>query len=169
MTTDSYDHEASERANRRLAVEHRAEVVWLPGAVAWFCSCGARSVVSGSYRTERQANASRDRHLRGERRRIYDEERGIFKPVPIRRDRTFTYRGKQYRISQGSTRGTKEWDGYSIVAVLSDRGDEADIEDGLWSIADIRAYLRRAQSESWEYLPDMDGADPHQPEWTRQR
>ncbi|SDH33879.1 hypothetical protein [Microbacterium sp. 77mftsu3.1] len=162
MSDSAYDHAASERATQRLRIEHRADIAWLPGEVAWFCSCGARSVVSGSYRTERQANASRDRHLRGERRRIYDEERGIFVPIAIRRDRTFTYRGKQYRVAQDSTRGTKEWDGYSIVAVLSCHpGHEADIQEGFWSIADVRAYLARAQAEGWEYLPDVDGANPH--------
>ena len=45
------------------------------------------------------------------------------RPVVIHRDRTFEFAGRRYRISQGSTRGTREWDGYSIVAVLSDLGD----------------------------------------------
>lgn len=82
--------------------------------------------------------------------------------VVIHRDRTFEFAGRRYRISQGSTRGTSEWSGYSIVAVLSDiPGDEADIEVGFWSFTDIRAYLRRAKTEGWEYLPDLDGDDPH--------
>lgn len=159
-----FDNAPFMRAGERLRAEHSTSIEWLPGAIAWSCSCGARSEVSGGYRTERQVSASRDRHLRGERSRIYDEERGIFTPIAIRRDRTFRYRGRLYRLSQGSDRGTAEWDGYSIVAVLSDiPGHEADIEDGFWSIADVRAYLTKAQEERWEYLPDLNGRNPHDP------
>lgn len=159
-----FDSAANERTIARLRIEHSTSVQWLPGGIAWFCSCGARSEVSGGYRTERQVNASKNRHLQGERRRIYNEEQGVFEPITIRRDRTFVYRGKQYMVSQGSDRGTAEWDGYSIVAVLSDiPGDTADIEDGLWSMSDVRAYLARAQREGWEYLPNVDGEDPHMP------
>ncbi|MBN9214159.1 MAG: hypothetical protein J0J04_04965 [Microbacterium sp.] len=159
-----FDNAANERTIARLRIEHSTSIEWLPGAIAWSCSCGARSEVSGSYRTERQVLASKDRHLQGERRRIMAEEQGVFDPITIRRDRTFVYRGKQYMVSQGSDRGTAEWDGYSIVAVLSDTpGDFANIEDGFWSITDVRDYLAKAQREGWEYLPDMDGNDPHTP------
>ena len=84
------------------------------------------------------------------------------KAVVIHRDRTFEFNGRRYRITQGSDRGTAEWDGYSVMAVLSDLpGDEATIEDGFWTIGDVRALLRRATDEGWEYLPDVDGNDPH--------
>lgn len=80
----------------------------------------------------------------------------------IHRDKTFTYNGRRYQISQGSDQRTVEWDGYRIEAVLSDRlGDFATIEEGFWRLADVRAYLTRAEAEGWEYLPDVDGADPH--------
>ena len=29
---------------------------------------------------------------------------------------------------------------------------------------DVRAYLTKAQAESWEYLPDVNGNDPHTPD-----
>jgi hypothetical protein len=80
----------------------------------------------------------------------------------IHRDRSFTFAGRQYRVSQGSDQRTAEWDGYSIVAVLSDvPGDEATIEDGFHRMADVRAYLAKADAEKWAYLGDADGNDPH--------
>lgn len=160
-----YDHAASERARARLRLEHRVSIEWLPGAIEWSCSCSARSAVSGGYRTESQVNASKDRHLRAVQRRIYNEECGIFAPITIRRDHTFVYRGRVYRITQGSDRGTVEWDGYSIVAILSAiPGDEVTVEEGFWAMSDVRAYLTKAQTESWEYLPDVNGNDPHTPD-----
>lgn len=80
----------------------------------------------------------------------------------IRRFREWEFNGRRYRVTAGSDRGSAEWDGYSIVAVLSDRpGDEADIESGFWSMADVRAYIARAVAEGWEYLGGVDGNDPH--------
>lgn len=82
----------------------------------------------------------------------------------IHRDRTFTFNGRSYRVKQGSDRRTVEWDGYSIVAVLSETpGDEATIEEGFWTLSDVRAYLAKAAGEGWEYLPNIDGNDPHMP------
>lgn len=81
----------------------------------------------------------------------------------IHRDKSFEFKGRQYRVRQGSDQHTVEWDGYSIVAVLSDRpGDEADIEDGFYRLADVRDYLRRATDEGWAYLSNTDGDDPHE-------
>lgn len=64
-----------EDAVQRLRAEHAISIEWLPGAVEWSCSCGARSAVSGAYRTERQVAAASERHLRAALRRILVEGR----------------------------------------------------------------------------------------------
>lgn len=66
--------DAISRAIGRLRHEHSPALEWLPGAIAWFCTCGARSAVSGSYRTEKQVQASMNRHLRAALKRLIDEE-----------------------------------------------------------------------------------------------
>lgn len=83
--------------------------------------------------------------------------------ITIHRDKTFTYNGRRYQVSQGSDQRTVEWDGYTIEAVLSDHpGDFATVEEGFWRMDDVRAYLARAEAEAWEYLPDVNGDDPHE-------
>lgn len=86
----------------------------------------------------------------------------------IHRDHSFEYRGRRYRVTRGSDPGTPEWDGYTIVAVLSDTpGDEADVEASLHSMNAVRGYLSRAEAEGWPYLPDVNGLNPFDPdqEW----
>lgn len=84
------------------------------------------------------------------------------KRAVIHRDRSFTFNGRAYRVGQGSDPRTTEWDGYNIVAILSKTpGDEATIDEGFWSMSDVRALLVKATSEGWDYLPDVDGNDPH--------
>lgn len=83
----------------------------------------------------------------------------------IHRDHTFEYGGRRYRVSRGSDPGTRDWDGYSIVAVLSARsGDEATIEEALHTMAAVRGYIARAVREGWPYLPDVNGQNPFDPE-----
>lgn len=84
--------------------------------------------------------------------------------VTIHRDKTFEFNGRRYEVSQGSDQRSSEWDGYTIVAVLSDDpGDYVVVEEGLYRMADVREYLARAEAEGWEYLPDVDGNDRHNP------
>lgn len=49
-----------DQAVARTRAEHQVSISW----GAWSCSCGAESVVSPNARTERQALAAADRHLR---------------------------------------------------------------------------------------------------------
>lgn len=85
------------------------------------------------------------------------------KPIVIHRDHTFVFNGRKYEVIWGTDRYTPEWDGYTIVAVLSDRpGDYTETgEIGHWSMGDVRAMLARAQEEGWEYIADLDGNDLH--------
>lgn len=82
-----FNNAAWERALERMQSEHRGQVEYLPGAIAWFCSCGKRSAVSGSYRTERQANASLNRHLRAATMRLHEEEKTRPEPPKESADR----------------------------------------------------------------------------------
>lgn len=93
----------------------------------------------------------------------------MVKTIPvIHRDHTFEYRGRRYRVGKGSDPRTRDWDGYSIVALLSERpGDEATVEEALHTMAAVRGYLARPVHEGWPYLPNVDGANPFDPnqEW----
>lgn len=81
----------------------------------------------------------------------------------IHHDKTFEFNGRKYAIMDGSDIGTVEWDGYTVMAVLSDApGDYAETsESGHWRIRDVRAMLERAVREGWEYISDLDGNDLH--------
>lgn len=57
----------------RLRLEHRADVSHETGGATWYCSCGKSGDKGGSYPTEAQAAARRDRHLRAARDRIQRE------------------------------------------------------------------------------------------------
>lgn len=83
--------------------------------------------------------------------------------VTIHRDKTFEFNGRRYAIMAGSDIRTVEWDGYTVMAVLSDEpGDYMETaEYGFWRLRDVRHMLDRAEREGWEYIADSDGNDLH--------
>lgn len=67
------------------------------------------------------------------------------KRIIIHRDRSFTYRGREYRILGGGPGTPNAAYGYEII----DWATGKSVEDNFFTFADIRAYLAQIVENDW--------------------